>query len=169
VHDPADAVPSEGGASTSRPGAIALALAESRGDVLRWVGEPLLRSGELSGHARVMLFVSSDAVGSDFTARLVRIDASGAPFHLCDGITRVEKLAASPAPVAIELSPILHRLHAGERLRLDVASSSFPRFDRHGNTAAPPAGIADEACRAALHRVHHGARHPSCIRLPWLR
>jgi hypothetical protein len=169
VHDPADAVPSEGGACGSHPGPIALSAAEPRGDVLRYVGEPLASSAELSGCARAELFVSSDAAASDFTARLVRIDRSGAPFHLCDGIARVEKLAGSPARVAIGLSPVFHRLEAGERLRLDVASSSFPRFDRHGNTGAPPAGLDDDACRAALHRVHHDARFPSCIELPWAR
>lgn len=166
VHDPADPVPSEGGASGSAPGAVALSLAESRGDVLRYVGDPLPSACELSGSARVALYVSSDAPASDLTARLARIDPSGTPFHLCDGIARVEELSGSPVRVEIALAPAFHRLHAGERLRLEVASSSFPRFDRHANTAAPQARVSDEACRAALHRVHHDARLPSRIELP---
>jgi hypothetical protein len=166
VHDPADAVPSEGGACGSRPGAIPLSAAETRGDMLRYLGEPLSTGGELDGRARVELFVTSDASASDFTARLVRIDRSGAPFHLSDGITRTtQKLLESPSRVVIELAPVFHRLHAGERLRLDVASSAFPRFDRHPNTGTPPADVDGEACRAALHRVHHDVRFPSCIRL----
>jgi putative CocE/NonD family hydrolase len=165
VYDPADAVPSEGGASLSHPGAITLRETEARGDVLRYLGEPLPRDCELSGVVRVEIFAASDAPQTDFTARLSRIDEGGASTYLCDGIARAEPGGEKPSRVVIELAPACFQLRAGERLRLDVSSSSFPRFDRHPNIAEASCTENDRDCRAALQRIHHDAEHPSCLRL----
>lgn len=165
VYDPADAVPSEGGASLTHPGAALLLESETRGDVLRYLGEPVPRALTLYGSARVEIFASSDAPRTDFTARLSRVDGSGVCTVLCDGISRGEPGGEKPARVVIELAPVCFRLGAGERLRLDLTSSSFPRFDRHPNTREPSATATEADCTTALQRIHHDAQHPSCLRL----
>jgi putative CocE/NonD family hydrolase len=173
VYDPADAVPSLGGASQLHPGAAALGETQARGDVLCYMSEPLPRSCTLAGPASVSLYAASDASHTDFTARLSRVDAGGASFHLCDGIARVRLRNAaignggSPEPrqVRIELAPLCQRVRPGERLRLDVSSSSFPRFDRHPNAEVAPACARAEDCVSARQRIYQDADHASCVRL----
>lgn len=165
LYDPADPVPSEGGASLTSPGATRLRLAEGRGDVLRYLGDPLTSAALLCGSPRVEVFASGDAIRSDFTARLARVDEAGAAFHLTDGIARTRPGGDKPVRVSIGLAPLCHRLRVGERLRLEIGSSSFPRFDLSPSTDAAAAGARAESYAPARQLVHHDAVHPSLVRL----
>lgn len=174
VYDPADPVPSAGGARIGAFGRVDQSTVESRGDVLCYTSDPLERDLEILGSARATLFVGSDAPDTDFTAKLVEVDASGTPRNLCDGIVRCrrrEQAASWLSPdrierVPVELCAAAHRVRAGHRLRLEVSSSSFPRFDAHGNTRDEPARLAPGAGRSARQTLHHDGDHPSKLELP---
>jgi putative CocE/NonD family hydrolase len=70
-----------------------------------------------------------------------------------------------PAEIRITLSPTANRFRAGHRIRLEVSSSNFPRFEPNRNTWTPEGGASDRRVRVAENRVHHGAKHPSHLTL----
>src|SRR5205807_10477508 len=121
-----------------------LPLSERR-DVLVFQTEPLPEAVEVTGPVVVNLFVSSSAVDTDFTAKLIDVYPRSADYPLGfdlnvgDSITRLRYRAsqehaelAEPGkvyPLAIELYPTANRFARGHRIRLDISSSNFPRFD----------------------------------------
>jgi putative CocE/NonD family hydrolase len=154
VYDPADA---------PRGDAHELAVDAPRGDVLRYTTPPLSHALELAGTPEAHLFVSSRASRTDFVVRLYEVDRKGRVRWLSDGIRRD---AAHDVPVQITLEPVWHRISAGARLRLEVTSACFPRFDRHPNTAVLPARAEHDAGVPALQALHHGGERPSRLELP---
>jgi putative CocE/NonD family hydrolase len=181
VYDPADPVPTRGGAAQSSAGPLDQRSVESRGDVLCYTSAPLSEDLVLLGPALVELFAASDAPRTDFTAKLVEVSSDGAAVGLCDGIARrggsVEPRddsdARRPAPgfverLEIDLWAVSCRVRAGSRLRVEISSSNFPRFDRNPNTWADPGDLAGGAARIARQTVLHDAAHPSRLRLPVL-
>jgi putative CocE/NonD family hydrolase len=156
VYDPADPVPSRGGTFLGpRCGPADQRPLESRRDVLRYDTGPLRDALELAGPVRAELRVSSDAPATDFTAKLVHLpaDATRPALNLCDGIARVAHVGGEAMTLAIDLWHASARIPAGDRLRLEVSSSNFPRFDAHPNVAGHP-GHARET-RIAHQTVHH--------------
>ncbi|MGH0033221.1 MAG: CocE/NonD family hydrolase [Myxococcota bacterium] len=150
LYDPADARPSGSEGS-------------ERGDGLRYLGEPLPRALEIAGAPTLELTAESSAARTDFTAELLRVDDDGQARRIAFGIARTRFDTPGPARVTVALSPLWLRLRAGERLRLDVSSSSHPDFDRHPNTDAPPAGAGDTDGVVASQTLHRaGCR----LRLP---
>jgi predicted acyl esterase len=181
VYDPADPVPTRGGAAQSSAGPLDQRSVESRGDVLCYTSAPLSEDLVLLGPALVELFAASDAPRTDFTAKLVEVSSDGAAVGLCDGIARrggsVEPRddsdARRPEPgvverLEIDLWAVSCRVRAGSRLRVEISSSNFPRFDRNPNTWADPGDLAGGAARIARQTVLHDAAHPSRLRLPVL-
>lgn len=154
VYDPADA---------PRGDAHEHVVDAPRGDVLRYITPPLTRSVELAGVPEAHLFVSSQTLHTDFVVRLYEVDAKGRVRWLSDGIVRD---AALDVPVELVLEPVWHRVAAGSRLRLDVTSACFPRFDRHPNTQVLPTLASHDAGVPALQAVHHGGSRPSRLALP---
>jgi putative CocE/NonD family hydrolase len=123
----------------------------------------------------VALWASSSAVDTDFVARLVDVWPDGRAFNLTDGITRARaRLGPDEAESLIEPGRV-YEFHidlwatsnvflAGHRIRLDITSSSFPRWDRNPNTGAP---IGDGTALApATQSIVHDAAHPSFVLLP---
>jgi putative CocE/NonD family hydrolase len=181
VYDPADPVPTLGGAAQSSAGPVDQRGVESRGDVLCYTSAPLPEDLVLLGPARVELFAASDAPRTDFTAKLVEVSSDGAAVGLCDGIVRrggsVEPRGDSGAlgfepgfveRLEIDLWAVSCRVRAGGRLRVEISSSNFPRFDRNPNTWEGPADLAGGIARIARQTVLHDAAHPSSLRLPVL-
>jgi putative CocE/NonD family hydrolase len=166
--DPADAVPSHGGASLARPGSTPSFDAPSRADVLRFSTPPFERALEIAGEPRVALHVESSATHTDFAAQLLRVRPDGSVQPLGSGVARVALPApqGAPVPVEIRLVPVWHRLAPGDVLRLELSSSCFPRFDRHPNTAQPVASARNEDGAIATQIVHHDADHPSELVVP---
>ena len=162
VYDPADPVPTCGGASLGRPGPVDQRSVESRGDVLCYTSDALSEDLVVVGPVRVELFAASDAPRTDFTAKLVEVTRDGAATGLCDGIAR---RGGRPEPRAdaddrwlapgvaerfeIDLWAVSCRIRAGSRLRLEISSSNFPRFDRNPNTRAAPGSVAAGAAEIA--------------------
>ncbi|RSS64689.1 CocE/NonD family hydrolase [Streptomyces sp. WAC07061] len=166
-HDPADPVPTTGGA-TALPGQFTggdcgpldQREVERRADVLCFTGEPLDAPLTVVGDTVLTVYVTPDAAGADVTAKLVDVHPGGRAELLCDGVRRLAAGAdggggGGPVEVTVAVGAVGHVFRAGHRIRLEVAASNAPRFDVH-----PPA--------VAHHTVHHGGDHPSRLLLPRL-
>jgi hypothetical protein len=123
----------------------------------------------------VTLWAASTAPDTDFVARLVDVYPDGRAINLTDGILRARFRAGIDAPESpiepgraheytIDLWATSNLFRAGHRIRLDVTSSSFPRWDRNPNTGAQLG--TDTALAAATQTILHDAEHPSRVVLP---
>jgi putative CocE/NonD family hydrolase len=172
-YDPRDPVPTFGGA-TFLPGLAVAAnggprdqrAVEMRPDVLCYTTPALERPLELIGHVELVLFASSSAPSTDFTGKLVDVHPDGRAELLTDGILRVRSISGSPTELRIDLGATAARIAAGHRLRLEVSSSNFPRFDRNPNTGASSAEVRPDDLAIAHNRVHHDGTRPSHLILP---
>jgi putative CocE/NonD family hydrolase len=183
LYDPRDPVPTVGGA-TFLPGVWLGANAgprdqsavEERADVLCYTSPPLRRPLEVTGPVRLVLYVSSSARDTDFTGKLVDVAPGGRAELVTDGILRVRYRDARDEPrlldpdevveLEIDLGATAYVFPAGHRVRLDVSSSNFPRFDRNTNTGGAIAGESIEEALPARNVVHHRRAHPSHVVLP---
>jgi putative CocE/NonD family hydrolase len=140
-----------------------------RPDVLVFQTEPLERDVEICGPLQVELWVSTDAPDTDWTAKLVDVYPDGTAINLADGIRRL-RFAADPrretfvkpgriVRVVVEPYPTANLFRAGHRVRLDVSSSNYPRFDVNPNTGEPL--WEHTATRVARNTVHHSTEYPS--------
>ncbi len=178
VSDPNDPVPTRGGnlccwQTVLEPGAFDQRDVEARDDVLVYSTPPLESAIEVTGPVALTVFVSSTAPDFDVTAKLVDVWPDGRTRNLCEGITRAryrdgtaqEKplAAGSVAEISVDLIATSNVFQAGHRIRLEVAASNWPRFDRNPQTGGPIAGATD--LRAARQTVFHDAAHPSRLRL----
>lgn len=175
VYDPADPVPTRGGNTLIIPQGVAdQGSVEDRQDVLVYTSETLIQEMEITGPIKVRLFAASSAPDTDFTAKLVDVRPDGYAHNLQDGIIRAScrYSVAQPSPIKpghvyeyeIDLWSTSHVLRPGHRLRLEISSSNFPRFDRNPNTGAPLGQ--DSRLAVANQTVYHSAAHPSHILLP---
>jgi predicted acyl esterase len=152
----------------------------ARPDVLVFQTAPLERPLEVTGPLVARLWIASDAPDTDFTAKLVDVYPpsddypQGYAMNLADGIRRVryrngyargEPLEAGRVyELEVDLGPTSNLFAAGHRIRLDVSSSSFPRFDVNPNTGEPLGRHTHT--RVAHNRVYVDAARPSQIVLP---
>jgi putative CocE/NonD family hydrolase len=175
VYDPRDPVPTRGGNALVIPlGVYDQRPVEARQDVLCYTGEPLRQALEVTGPLVVMLYAASSAPDTDFTAKLVDVRPDGYAQNLADGIIRARyrEARARPSPIipgavyaySIDLWSTSHVFKPGHRLRLDIASANFPRFDRNPNTGH--ALFRDAELQTAAQTILHDAAHPSHIVLP---
>ncbi len=179
VFDPRTPVPTRGGPVCCNPevfpwGPLDQREVEKRSDVLVYTSAPLKRDLEVTGPIRVRLHVSTSAPDTDFTAKLVDVFPGGQARNLCDGILRLRyrrslsqpELARPGEVYAIEIDAGVtsNVFLAGHRIRLEVSSSNFPRFDRNPNTGRPVA--IETELRTARQTVYHNRRYPSCLILP---
>jgi putative CocE/NonD family hydrolase len=173
VYDPANPVPTGASGGYSRTPADQRAV-EQRSDVLVYTSAPLEQDLEVTGPLALTLWVSSSARDTDFTGKLVDVFPDGTARALADGIlraryrngtTRQSLLApGEPTEITIDLGATSNLFHAGHRIRLEVSSSNFPRFDRNPNTG----GVfgEDREVRPAEQTILHDAAHPSRLILP---
>lgn len=154
-------------------------LAE-RGDVLVFQSPELQEDLEITGPVTIRLWVSSSALDTDFTAKLIDQYPPSADYplgyamNLTDGILRCRYRRSWEAPqpmepgemaeITIEPMPTSNLFRKGHRIRLDISSSNFPRFDVNPNTGAPEgsAGLR----QVADNSIHMSAQHPSQLVLP---
>jgi len=177
-YDPDDPVPSLGGnncCGTPTPaGPMDQRPIEGRRDVLLYTSDYLTEEVEATGPVKVVLFASSDAVDTDFVAKLVDVYPDGSSYNMAEGILRaryrdgVSKPALlTPGQVyrmEIDLVGTSVAFRKGHRIRVHVTSSHFPQFDRNPNTGAP-FGTSDKV-RVAQQTVYHDAERASHILLP---
>jgi putative CocE/NonD family hydrolase len=174
-YDPADPVPylTE---STSHQigGPDDYSEVEERADVLVY-STPVLESDvQVTGPVRLKLYASSDGLDTDFTAKLVDVHPDGFCQRLTDGIVRgrfrdgmMEEKPLEPGTVhefEVDLWNTSQVFQAGHRIRLEVSSSAFPKYDRNLNTGGPLATGTD--MRVAENEVRHGGAYASHLILP---
>lgn len=151
-----------------------------RNDVLVFQTTPLTDDLEVTGPIEVKLWISSSAVDTDFTAKLIDVYPpnsdfpSGFEMNIGDSIIRAryrDSLAHQKLmkpgeiyPLTITLYPTSNLFKRGHRLRVDISSSNFPRFDINPNTGDP----LQQSRRmvTADNTVYHDRAHPSHIVLP---
>ena len=132
---------------------------------------------DLSGKTiELCLFVASSARDTDFTGKLVDVYPDGRAMILTEGILRARYRNSFTAPELLEPDAIYElRLDLwatanvflpGHRIRLEVSSSNFPRFDRNSNTGGEITSEAADQYRPAINRIFHDAAHPSHLILP---
>ncbi len=175
VYDPASPVPTRGGAfccmGSYRPGAFDQRGVEARADVLVYTTAPFTEPLTAAGPVEVVLHVSSDAPDTDFTVKLVDVHPDGRAFNLDDTILRMRYREGFDREVRMEAGEIhearpgplatANVFGVGHRLRIEISSSNFPRYDRNLNTGG---NNHDESeWRVARNAVHHTAEHPSRI------
>ena len=147
---------------------------EQRSDVLVYSSQALEQSLEVTGPIIVTLYASTSAEDTDFTAKLVDVDATGFARNLTDGIIRaryrnssLEASAVIPGEIIeykIDLWATSNVFLKGHTIRLEVSSSNFPRFDRNLNTGGK---IGEESdFKSALQTIYHSREYPSHITLP---
>ncbi len=175
-YDPADPVPTLGGniMEPTLRGPYDQAPLDGRDDVLRFVSEPFDTETEITGPIRARLFASSSAVDTDFMAKLIVVKPDGSAFNLVDGVIRARYRQGFEKPVLIEPGVVYeydidlwatsYLLSPGDRLRVDVTSSNFPRLARNLNTGAEFATTSD--MKIARQTLHLSREHASHIVLP---
>ena len=181
LYDPMRPVPTLGGrvmapSTANAAGPVDQRRVESRDDVLCYTTPVLDRPVEVTGHLSLTLFVSSSARDTDFTGKLVDVFPDGRAIFLTDGILRARYRNSLAEPelltpdqvceVTVDLSVTSNVFLPGHRIRLEVSSSNFPRFDRNTNTGGAIAEDGEQDVRVAVNRVFHGPRHPSRLVLP---
>jgi len=164
-YDPADPVPTHGGALVSgstASGPVDQARIEARPDVLVFTSDVLEQDLEVTGPVRVRLHVESSAPSTDWVARLCDVDPVGRSLNLTDGIFRIDSDADQAQEIEIDLWSTSNVFLAGHRIRVQVTNSCFPRWDRNLNT-----GDQNGTRFVTAHqRLYHDAGRPSHIELP---
>jgi putative CocE/NonD family hydrolase len=110
---------------------------EARPDVLAFTSAALGQDTEVTGPVRAKLWACSSAPNTDFVVRLVDVFPDGRAFNLTDGIVRTTFEPNQPQELEVDLWATSNVFKAGHRIRVDVTSSSFPRWDRNPNTGHP--------------------------------
>jgi hypothetical protein len=182
TYDPGTPVPTAGGAlctacSHSKAladGAVDQSDIETRADVLVYTTQPLSKGTEITGPIELTLLVSSSAKDTDFTAKLVDVYPNGQAFNLQEGIIRAryrdgfeKKVWMQPDQVyaiRINLHATSNYFAPQHRIRLEVSSSSFPRWDRNLNTGGN--NYDETRWISAQNVIYHSEQSPSYVLLP---
>ena len=179
VYDPNDPVPTLGGPLCCEPlpsgiGPQDQRPAEARNDVLLYTTPPFAQDTEVTGPVSLELYVSTSAVDTDFTGMLVDVWPNGFAQNLASGILRLRSRESIEKPqlaisgktyrVTVNLAATSNVFLAGHKLRLEVASSNFPRFDRNLNTGDAQAHSTQMV--TATNVIYHDKAHPSALIMP---
>jgi putative CocE/NonD family hydrolase len=177
VYDPRNPVPSVGGnvcctGNAVQAGSFDQRQNEARPDVLVYTSEPFKEGLELSGPITPTLYVSSDARDTDFTVKVLDVYPDGRAYNLDESIQRMRYREGYDKPPVwmqkdqvykVTLQPLTtsNYFAPGHRLRIEVSSSNFPRFDRNLNTGG--SNYDERAPAIARNAVHHSAQYPSSV------
>jgi uncharacterized protein len=176
-YDPMNPVPSRGGnlccmGNAVQPGAFDQREIEARPDVLVYTSAPFEKGLELTGSIVPTLYVSSDAKDTDFTVKILDVYPDGRAYNLDESVQRMRYRAGYETPPVwmepgkvyeVTLQPLTtsNYFAPGHRLRIEISSSNFPRFDRNLNTGG---NNYDETTGVvARNRVHHSKEYPSHV------
>ena len=174
TYDPMDPVPTCGGRMVGSGGQKNQSEVEMRKDVLVYTSPALAEDLTVTGIVKARLFVSSSAPDTDFTVKLVDVQADGRPMNICDtiyrmryrkGYTKVEMMKAGEVyEVEFDVDFTSYMFKKGHCVRVEISSSNFPHYERNLNTEKMPAKETEPAI--ANQTVYHGGAKPSCIILP---
>jgi hypothetical protein len=179
TYDPMKPVPTMGGAVCCNPlifpwGPMDQRQVEKRHDVLVYTSAPLTDDLEVTGQIQVILRATSNAPDTDFTAKLLDVFPSGEARNLTDGILRVRYRESLDKPkpmksgevyrLEIDAGVTSNLFFKGHRIRIEISSSNFPRFDRNLNTGRP---VEEETqTRSANQVIYHDRTYHSYVLLP---
>lgn len=184
VYDPDDPVPTLGGNHSIcwgdafhviQPGPFDQRSVEQRHDVLTYTTPPMEADTEVTGSITLHLYAATDAPDTDWTAKVVDVHPDGCAINLTEGNIRARFRKSIYAPpellepgkvydYRIEIQPTSNVFLKGHRIRLEIASSNFPLWDRNPNTGHKQGQ--DAELRIARQTVFHSAEYPSRIVLP---
>ena len=179
TYDPMHPVPSHGGnvccqANALSGGALDQREIEARPDVLVYTSEPLKEGIEVSGPMEFTTYVSSDRKDTDITVKVMDVYPDGRAYNLDETIQRLRYRNGYDKPIEmmepgkvyrVALQPMTtsNFFEAGHRIRIEVSSSNFPRFDRNLNTGG---NNYDETTGLVAHNtIHHSRRYPSTLKI----
>jgi putative CocE/NonD family hydrolase len=179
VYDPASPAPTIGGplccdSQHLAPGPKDQRPVEARDDVLIYTTPAFSQDTEVTGPVSLELFAQSSAVDTDFEAKLVDVAPDGFAQNLTEGIIRARYRNSQEKPelmnpgqiykFIIDLWSTSNIFLKGHRLRLEISSSNFPRFDRNLNTGEVQAWA--QKYVSATNTVYHDSEYPSVLILP---
>ncbi len=179
IYDPMNPVLTHGGGfccmgAEYKPGALDQRQEEARDDVLVYSTEPLNEGMEVTGPIEVTLYVSSDAKDTDFTVKVIDVLPDGTAYNIEENIQRARyREGYTRPPVWLEKGKVYkisfqpmqtsNYFDVGHRLRIEVSSSNFPRFDRNLNTGGD--NYNESKAVIAHNEIHHSRQYPSSITL----
>ncbi|SPE35797.1 Cocaine esterase [Candidatus Sulfopaludibacter sp. SbA6] len=176
LFDPYDPAPTRGGAVCCNPrvfpwGPMDQRPVEQRKDVLVYTTTALNQDVEVVGPVQAVLYVATSAKDTDFTAKLVDVFPDGYARNLTDGILRLRYRNSLERPeparegevyqVTVDAGVTGNVFLKGHRIRVEISSSNFPRFDRNPNTGGVVAD--DTRLLKASQTVYHDREHPSHV------
>ena len=142
--------------------------------MLCYTTDALTNDLEVTGPIRLKLFAATDGLDTDWTAMLVDVSPTGYAKNLCDGIIRARYREGFEQPKLLKVSYVYEYeikvgvtsnvFKKGHRIRLEVSSSNFPRFDRNLNTGSDMYNSTE--MRVAQQTIHHSEQYPSQLILP---
>jgi len=148
-----------------------------RDDILVYTSEPLEEGTEVSGFIESKLYLSSDVKDTDVTIKLIDVYPDGTAYNLDETIQRVRYREGYDKEVFMEdgniyevnMTPMStsNYFKKGHRIRIEVSSSNFPRFDRNLNTGGNNYDESEGV--TATNNIHHSKEYPSSITLPIVR
>ena len=182
TYDPMNPVNSYGGnvcctGNAVQGGSFDQSQMELRNDILVYTSEQLKEGVEISGFIESTLFVSSTGLDTDVTIKLIDVYPDGKAYNLDETIQRLryregydkEVFMEKGKVYKVDLTPMVtsNYFAAGHKIRIEVSSSNFPRFDRNlntgGNNYDEPKGLVVE------NKIHHSKLYPSVIKLPFIK
>jgi uncharacterized protein len=179
TYDPANPAPTTGGplccdGAHLPAGPKDQRAVEARDDVLIYSTAPMAQDMEVTGPVSLTIYAKTSAVDTDFTAKLVDVWPNGFAQNLTEGILRARYRNSQEKPelinpgeiyaLTIDLWSTSNVFKQGHKLRLEVSSSNFPRFDRNLNTGEDNSSSARMV--TATNSIYHDAEHPSALLLP---
>lgn len=179
VYDPADPVPSLGGhtcctGSDTEAGGYDQSEIELRQDVLVYTSPELIHGFEVTGELKAVLYVSSSALDTDFTVKLVDVYPTGEAYNIQEGAIRMryrnslsDSQLIEPGKiyqVEVALNVTSNYFAAGHKLRVEISSSNFPRWERNLNTGGN--NYDETNWKTAQNTIYHSANYPSHLVLP---
>ena len=177
--DPENPVPTLGGGLCCNPvflanGPYDQQILEDRTDILVYTSKEFEEETEITGPISFTLWASSSKRHTDFTAKLVDVHPNGKAYNLADGIIRSKYRESrffpsalnpgKPYQFTIDLGATSNLFKIGHRIRLEVSSSNFPKFDR--NTEGDRDGQSEDRQIIAIQRILHNSEYPSYLSLP---
>ncbi len=178
-YDPYNPVPSYGGNVCCMGGAMDAGAfdqqgQETRNDILVYSTEVLNEGVQVSGLLECTLYISSDVKDTDFTLKILDVYPDGRAYNLDETIQRVryregyekEVFMEQGEVYKLEMTPLStsNYFEKGHRIRIEISSSNFPRFERNLNTGGN--NFDESAGVTAQNQIHHSGKYPSQIRLP---
>ncbi len=182
TYDPMNPVGSYGGnvcctGNAVQGGSFDQSQMELRNDILVYTSEALSEGVEITGFIESTLFVSSTGLDTDVTIKLIDVYPDGKAYNLDETIQRLryrdgydkEVFMEKNKVYKVDLTPMVtsNYFAAGHKIRIEVSSSNFPRFDRNlntgGNNYDESKGIVVE------NKIHHSKQYPSVIKLPFIK